>query len=100
MNTELAQFNINGTNCFQRFLCEKLKDLTNQNHMSDSGNKLNSRLNGFIAQIVYSKWAKRFLVGTALDEAIEQAKAGKNCAEAFHLCTIDLPEVTSLNEIY
>lgn len=71
MNDDSASYKINGTNCFQRFVCKKVKNVANRN-------SAHNKLNNLIVQIAYSNWAECLLAGTAIKYAIKMARLQKH----------------------
>lgn len=82
MDNGLAKYNIDGTNCFQRMVCEKVKKATT--HTDD-------KLNALITAVTHSEWAMKFVSGTAVEYAIDMAKTERDCNEVFNQCTLTWP---------
>lgn len=84
MDNGFAKYSIDGTNCFQRMVCEKVKRAASHNHNEN-------KLDALITAVTHSEWAMKFVSGTAIEHAIQMAKAEKDCLEIFDKCTLSWP---------
>lgn len=84
MDNSLSKYSIDGTNCFQRMVCEKVRAASGHNHNEN-------KLDALITAVTHSEWAMKFVSGTAIEHAIEMAKDDKDCSQIFNRCTLSWP---------
>lgn len=84
MDSSLAKYSIDGTSCFQRMVCEKVRHAASHDHNEN-------KMDALITAVTHSEWAMKFISGTAIEHAIEMARAEKNCYETFDRCTLSWP---------
>uniref|UniRef100_A0A336N4K9 CSON011571 protein n=1 Tax=Culicoides sonorensis TaxID=179676 RepID=A0A336N4K9_CULSO len=84
IDSTLSKYDIDTTACIQHKICERVQKSikkVNQN-MPDT-----SHFDNIIEGLTRSDWSMKYVSGTAIEDAIQTARLGKNCNRVFASCS-------------
>ncbi|XP_018300055.1 uncharacterized protein [Mycetomoellerius zeteki] len=95
----LARHGIDTTSCMQRAVCTYLQQVTTVDDENENGNEKDQKVTSFekmVNTITTNQVFRTAMQGTAIEEAVEAGRNGRNCSRLYRHCGFSMETMLSL----